>query len=192
MPSREGSACREPGCRKLVPEVSDGKRLRLCRPRDLRTRLLSLPWRATPAFDFTPTNKGAGVPTERCFRRRDLTHGQSLLTSALEKGRLIHPMNLQSPDLLWFWYLVYKTRIIFDPPSPPQKMPRLPRWHKGKESTCHAGAAKAGAAKKVPSLRQKDPQRRKWQPTPVFLPGKHQGQRSLVGYSPWGHRAGHD
>ena len=29
--------------------------------------------------------------------------------------------------------------------------------------------------------------RRKWQPTPVFLPGKSHGQRSLVGYSPWGH-----
>ena len=28
--------------------------------------------------------------------------------------------------------------------------------------------------------------RRKWQPTPVFLPGKTHGQRSLVGYSPWG------
>ena len=27
---------------------------------------------------------------------------------------------------------------------------------------------------------------RKWQPTPVFLPGKSHGQRSLVGYSPWG------
>ena len=30
------------------------------------------------------------------------------------------------------------------------------------------------------------PWRRKWQPVPVFLPGKSQGQRSLVGYSPWG------
>ena len=28
--------------------------------------------------------------------------------------------------------------------------------------------------------------RRKWQPTPVFLPGESHGQRSLVGYSPWG------
>ena len=28
--------------------------------------------------------------------------------------------------------------------------------------------------------------RRKWQHTPVFLPGKSHGQRSLVGYSPWG------
>ena len=30
--------------------------------------------------------------------------------------------------------------------------------------------------------------RRKWQPTPVFLPGKFHGQRSLVGYSLWGHK----
>ena len=30
--------------------------------------------------------------------------------------------------------------------------------------------------------------RRKWQPTPVFLPGEFHGQRSLVGYSPWGHK----
>ena len=32
------------------------------------------------------------------------------------------------------------------------------------------------------------PWRRKWQPTPVLLPGKSHGQRSLVGYSSWGHR----
>ena len=30
--------------------------------------------------------------------------------------------------------------------------------------------------------------RREWQPTPVFLPGGSQGQRSLEGYSPWGHK----
>ena len=29
------------------------------------------------------------------------------------------------------------------------------------------------------------PQRRGWQPTPVFLPGESHGQRSLVGYSKW-------
>ena len=32
---------------------------------------------------------------------------------------------------------------------------------------------------------RKIPWRRKWQPTPVFLPRKSHGQRSLVGYSPW-------
>jgi len=32
----------------------------------------------------------------------------------------------------------------------------------------------------------KIPWSRKWQPTPVFLPGKSHGQRNLAGYSPWG------
>ena len=34
----------------------------------------------------------------------------------------------------------------------------------------------------------KIPRRRAWQPTPVFLPGESHGQRSLGGYSPWGHK----
>ena len=34
--------------------------------------------------------------------------------------------------------------------------------------------------------------RRKWQPTPVFLPGKSHGLRNLVGYSPWGRRVRHE
>ena len=34
----------------------------------------------------------------------------------------------------------------------------------------------------------KIPWRRKWQPTPVLLPGKLHGLRRLVGYSPWGRK----
>ena len=34
----------------------------------------------------------------------------------------------------------------------------------------------------------KIPWRRKWQSTPVLLPGKSHGQRSQVGYSPWGRK----
>ena len=30
------------------------------------------------------------------------------------------------------------------------------------------------------------PESGKWQPSPIFLPGKSHGQRSLAGYSPWG------
>ena len=40
----------------------------------------------------------------------------------------------------------------------------------------------------VRSLGQEDPWRRKWQPTPVFLPGESHGQRSLVDYSLWDHK----
>ena len=32
------------------------------------------------------------------------------------------------------------------------------------------------------------PWRSKWQPTPIFLPGDFHGQKSLVGYSPQGHK----
>ena len=38
----------------------------------------------------------------------------------------------------------------------------------------------------------KIPWRRKWHAIPVFLLGKAHGQRSLVGYSPWGCRVGHN
>ena len=35
---------------------------------------------------------------------------------------------------------------------------------------------------------RKIPWKRVWLPTLVFLPGEFHGQRSLVGYSPWGHK----
>ena len=35
----------------------------------------------------------------------------------------------------------------------------------------------------------KIPWRRKWQPTPGFLPGESHGERSLAGCSPWGHKS---
>ena len=43
----------------------------------------------------------------------------------------------------------------------------------------------------VHSLDQEDLWRREWLPTAVLLPGESHGQRSLVGYSPWGHKESH-
>ena len=40
----------------------------------------------------------------------------------------------------------------------------------------------------VQSLGWEDPWRRAWQLTPVFLPGKSHGRRSLASYSLWGHK----
>ena len=39
-----------------------------------------------------------------------------------------------------------------------------------------------------PYIAPKEEWYRKWKPTPVFLPGKSHGQRSLVGYSSWSHK----
>ena len=52
----------------------------------------------------------------------------------------------------------------------------------GKESACQC--RRCQRCRFDPWVR-KIPWRKKWQPTPVFLPGKSHGQRSLVGYSPW-------
>ena len=40
----------------------------------------------------------------------------------------------------------------------------------------------------VQSQGWEDPLERAWQATQVFLPGEPHGQRSLVGYGPWGHK----
>ena len=60
----------------------------------------------------------------------------------------------------------------------------LPTWHSGKKSTCQCRRPKRCGFD--PWVRQ-IPWSRRWQPSPVFLPGKFHGQRSLVGYSPRGH-----
>ena len=57
---------------------------------------------------------------------------------------------------------------------------RLPRWLSAEESICQC--KRCGFDPWVGKI----PWSRNWQPTPVFLPGKFHGQRSLVGYSPWG------
>ena len=58
----------------------------------------------------------------------------------------------------------------------------LPWWLSGKEPSCQC--RKHGFHLWVRTI----PWRRKWQPTPVFLPGKSQGQKRLVSYSPWGRK----
>jgi len=64
---------------------------------------------------------------------------------------------------------------------------RLPWWLSGKELFCQCRRHRFH-----PWVR-KIPQRRKWQPTPVFLPGKSHGQRSLAGCIVHGvTRVGHD
>ena len=55
----------------------------------------------------------------------------------------------------------------------------FPHGSDGKESARNAGDLGSILVGKIPWSR-------KWQPTPVFLPGEFHGQSSLVGYNPWG------
>ena len=58
----------------------------------------------------------------------------------------------------------------------------FPGGSDGKESACNAGDLDSD-----PWV-GRIPWRREWLPTPGFLPREFHGQRSLAGYSPWGHK----
>ena len=71
---------------------------------------------------------------------------------------------------------------------------RLSNFHSLQGSTGFPGEsalknppANAGDTSSIPGS-ERSPWRRKWQPTPVFLPGESHGWRSLLGYSPWGRK----
>ena len=79
---------------------------------------------------------------------------------ALDVQSIIQRVNLLPAFLLYFFML----KLYLSPLS-------------GKESACQAGHLGL-----IPGS-GRFPWRRKWQPAPVFLPGKSHGQRSLAGYT---------
>ena len=65
---------------------------------------------------------------------------------------------------------------------PPKDTLGFPGGSSGKEPACKCRRHKScGFSPWVGKI----PWRRKWQPTPVFLPGESHGQRNLAGWSPW-------
>ena len=74
-------------------------------------------------------------------------------------------------------WIVYVIVLLFI-----QTLLGLPRALSSQEATCRYRRCR------FDPWVGKIPWRRKYESTPVFLPGKSRGQRSLAGYSPWGHR----
>ena len=70
--------------------------------------------------------------------------------------------------MLWFWRTASAQR-------------GFPGGTSGEEATCQCRRCKRH---RFDLWIGKIPQRRAWQPTPVFVPGESHGQRNLVGYSP--------
>ena len=113
---------------------------------------------------------------------------QESLTASLSLSFLICKMGMTA---------VIKWKLIFE--TPPQSVKEvhfllwckystgLPRWFSHEESACQC--RRRGFDPWVGKI----PRRRKWQPTPVFLPQKSHGKRCLEGYSSWGQqRVGHN
>ena len=62
----------------------------------------------------------------------------------------------------------------------------FPRGEVVKSLPANAGHTRVCLLYLDPCVR-KVPWRREWLPTPIFLPEEFHGQRSLVGYNPWGY-----
>ena len=67
----------------------------------------------------------------------------------------------------------------------------FPGGTRGKELACLCKRLERGFEGSIPKS-GRFPWRRAWQPTPIFLIGESHGQRSQVGYSPWGCKVRHD
>ena len=115
--------------------------------------------RSHPACWVTSSENSAAIP---------LTHHSALLDVAVATIGLHYRICVCRGKKL-YWHIIF--------PATPLR--ELPQWLSGKESICQCRRPK------FDPWVGKIPWRRKWQPTPVFLPGKFHGQRSLAGYSPW-------
>ena len=76
------------------------------------------------------------------------------------------------------------------PFSCPQSLPASGSFQMNQLFT--SGGQSIGVSASTSVLPMNTQWRRKWQPTPVILPGEFHEQRSLAGYSPWGCRVRHD
>ena len=91
----------------------------------------------------------------------------------------MHLRKSKQRELLWVYLHIYLPTASLGK----EFQAGLPMWLHGKESTCqHRICRRHGFDPWV----RKIPWSRKWQPDPVFLPGKFHRQRILAGYSPWG------
>ena len=61
-------------------------------------------------------------------------------------------------------------------------------WELDRTSVCGSYSWELKTSPSLSLVLRAVPLEEEWQPTPVFLPGKHRGQRGLVGYTPWGRK----
>ena len=124
---------------------------------------------------------------------KTLPHFASTLFSSLLVGLLTHPLN----DLRSYMLIPGTLCRTDPPPYPAHKRTKhlyvsaICLWQ---QFTSPRTSPVAQTVKRLPTLQEtwvqslgrEDLQEKKWQPTPVFLPGKSHGLRILVGYSPRG------
>ena len=116
--------------------------------------------------------------------------GSSVQFSSVQSLTLCDPMNRSMPGLPVHHQLpeVTQTHVhrVSEAIQPLHRYKNLSKPNRGaNESACQCRRCKRH---RFDPWIEKTPWSRKWQPIPVFLPGKFHEQRSMVGCSPWGHK----
>ena len=192
--------CRAEASCLTKPPCSSGERPPVSYSKHLPQRTLGLTQPCWPDVSQEPPVQGERSLCSRCRGPRGhlpiLTpaSSQSLegfkaprkSRSRMPPGRLDSPRTLEGES--WFCLRQQFSNLLV---SRLLKI-GLPTWYGGKESACNAGDCPKCRRLGFDPWVRKILWRRKWQPTPVFLPGKSHGQRSLGGYSPRGRRVRRD
>ena len=126
-----------------------------------------------PHFYLTVLKVGAlhvGLPNRSLFREK--LESAFLTVYYCAVGGVYDKKESQPFVPIWMWsgyFLVRASQVVLVVKNPP---------------------ANAGDIRNVSSIpgSGRSPGGRAWQLTPVLLPGESHGQRSLMGYSPWGHK----
>ena len=145
-------------------------------------------WQSTPVFlpGESPWTKDPGgiqsMGSQRVRHNWATKHNTVLWNYVVNTQSLASkdPV-LQSPMLLWFKNFYNLALMSTEMRGLCCTRPLL-WWLSGEETACQW--RRHGFDHWV----RKIPWRRKWQPIPVFLPGKSHGERSLEGCSPWGRK----
>ena len=134
------------------------------------------------------------IPTA-CMHAQSLSNAWLSVTHRLKTARLLCPLDFPSNNTEVGCHFLLQGIFLTQGSNPNFLHCRriLHHWAtwgfrsgtSGKESSCQCRRCKRNG---FDLWVRKIPWSRKWQPAPVFLPEKFHGQRSLVGYSPWGHK----
>ena len=133
-------------------------------------------WPSTPAFLHGESHGQRNLAGFSPWSHKTAGHNWTQ-TVQYEAETQLPPSGCTWPSDTHIWVLLQELRLTW--------------WLSAKESACNA--RDAGRRCEFNPWVRKIPWSRKWHPTPIFSPGKSQGQQILVGYSPKGRkRVGHD
>ena len=163
-PSKDDNLVHEPNCKQMESTIECAS----LNPFSLENQVLSL---------HSSSPRGSREPLAFSIQpwNRERNRGWPSLTLEVFMNKLFSPLRVSKGEMFLF-RISEKVKVVTECFS----FIGFTGGFRCKESTCQCRRRKRRG---FDPWVVKIPWRRKWQPTPVFLPGESYGQRSLAGYS---------